>query len=221
MAELVPILGAETVIGGKRASLFKDNRPKSYTEYKSRKNSKAPVKEEHIETKNIVPNIDQLSLTSSIVELIQNRNDLPERPRPDGEEGETSTEEMEQSIEEDNDNWEDWDNQETNTDENSTQAYANKEPVIENTLLPIDITKMTHSSKAKKILDITELDIKNQTTKIEHENDVDFFQDMEPVIEKNKTFLLNISLEKEQIINSKLCAITDDRNEDGWGDDWE
>lgn len=79
---MVPILGATTVIGGKRAKLFNDGRP----------TTSPPVR--RVQRKN--------------TKRIELPIPLPERSRPDGEEEETSTEEAEPSVEEDLDNWEDW-----------------------------------------------------------------------------------------------------------------
>lgn len=220
LADLVPILGAETVIGGKRANLFKDNRPKTHELPTLRKNSRN-FKQENIVSEIINSNVDQLSLTSSMVELMQSQNELPERPRPDGEEGESSAEDIEQSIEEENDNWEDWDNPEEVNETNSDKGNADSDiSGTEINLEPMDSHLPLRVSKPKKLLDINELDIKNQTTKSEEQNDMDFFQDMEPVIQTNNKYLLEDIEEKDLSVDSKLCA-NDNGNEDGWGDGWE
>lgn len=225
LADLVLVLGAETVIGGKRAKLFNDGRPKSHST--SRKVSRT-IRQEISEPEAVTASIDQLSITSSMVELIQNQNELPERPRPDGEEGETSTDEIEETIDEDVENWEDWDNENVETDpvaqvDNTENIVEQEVPPLEQSLIiQSEMTKtQTSYKKPKKILDITELDIKNQTKIVMEENEVDFFQDMEPVIEAKSKFVIDKKDDRDNLISSKLSVNVEEANEDGWGDDWE
>ncbi|CAG9769331.1 unnamed protein product [Ceutorhynchus assimilis] len=208
LAELVPVLGAEIVIGGRRAKLFNDGRPK--TQSSSRKIQAQELPKPEV----LASSLDELSANNSLLELIHNRNELPERPRPDGEEGETSTDEIEQSADEDIENWEEWDNENNVINE----IEENKCFELETLSAEIDlIPKMPVNSKPKQIIDITELDIKNPTKiKIEQsDNDIDFFEDMVPVIQTSNKFVI------DSTVSSKFCADNGDVNEDGWGDDWE
>ncbi|KAG5896264.1 hypothetical protein JTB14_033561 [Gonioctena quinquepunctata] len=112
LGELVPILGAATIIGEPTAVSIPSN---------------------------TVSEVDQISFSSSGMESTNvNLNDLPERPRPDGEEGETSTEEV--SVEEDLENWEDWEINESSPNSNinvvnieDDLSTPDMEPVIETT----------------------------------------------------------------------------------------
>lgn len=214
LAELIPVLGADIVIGGKRGKLFNDGRPKHHTIAK--KGSKT-LKNEPIQSPSIPVNDSSIS-SSSII------SNLPERPRPDGEEGETSTEEIDPSAEEeDNENWEDWDNDNVIEEEINLNDLVNT-PVTEISSVQVSgkNSVMTGPEKNnKKIIDITELDIKNQA-KIELEqNEIDFFEDMEPVIETaNKFWIEQKGASGGDVVSSKLSANVDEE-EEGWGDDWE
>lgn len=92
-------------------------------------------------------------------------------------------------------------------------------------LLQIDTIKTITpptNSKPTKILDITELDIKNQTRIELEQNEFDFFEDMEPIIEPNSKFLIDTKKDHgNNIVSSKLSVNIEDANEEGWGDDWE
>lgn len=214
LAELIPVLGADIVIGGKRGKLFNDGRPKHHTIAK--KGSKT-LKNEPIQSPSIPVNDSSIS-SSSII------SNLPERPRPDGEEGETSTEEIDPSAEEeDNENWEDWDNDNVIEEEINLNDLVNT-PVTEISSVQVSGKNSVTTGPAKtnkKIIDITELDIKNQA-KIELEqNEIDFFEDMEPVIETaNKFWIEQKGASGGDVVSSKLSANVDEE-EEGWGDDWE
>ncbi|XP_060525428.1 protein-associating with the carboxyl-terminal domain of ezrin [Cylas formicarius] len=179
LADLVPVLGADVVIGGQRARLFNDGRPVT------RKGSK-PVDTQQVEVQ-IEEN--QPSLSNSIVST---QMALQERSRPDGEEGESSTEET--FDDEDLGNWEEWTNAED--EEGGTRC---------------------HAQPPKKLPDITKLDIKNQEGSGLGGEEVDFFQDMEPVIETKGKFVVDHVTEGGYV--SKLRVTADDGNEDGWGND--
>lgn len=202
LADLVPILGASTVVGGKRAKLFNDYRP---IQHLGRKSSRKPeVMQE---------------LVSTAV-----GSGLPERPRPDGEEVDTSTDEVEQSVDEDLDNWEDWDEETVHETVVSNESVSTNEDIE---LPTVEILLSNSNNRQTRLLpDITELDIKNQlNNSAENDEDIDFFQDMEPVIDTSNKFLVNVEddgfLEKQ--VSSKLSLnINNDVHEDGWGeDDWD
>ncbi|KAJ3630110.1 hypothetical protein Zmor_027060, partial [Zophobas morio] len=203
LADLVPILGAATVIGGKRGKLFTDGRPVCHPR-RPRKNSKkhepAPAD------------------TNPIIHTHQLIMNLPERPRPDGEEGETSAEEAEQSVEEDLDNWEDWGETNPVVQDNgeSSSLHTNSSESVAS-VFEMEVTAQVSNSRKKSLPDISELDIKNQASS-EQNDDFDFFQDMEPVIETSSKYLVKEDLEKS--VSSKLgVEMTEEGGEDGWGEE--
>ncbi|KAL1505999.1 hypothetical protein ABEB36_005437 [Hypothenemus hampei] len=219
LAELVPILGADIVIGGKRAKLFNDGKPKNHHSFSSKKS--ITIHQNVQKAEDLPLQLENVLIHTS--ELENSNSDLPERPRPDGEEGETSTDEVEQSGEEDaiddNDNWEDWDNEQMSQADINNQDIQDSQ-TSEKSKSPINEKDGLSSSnyRSKKILDITELDIKNQTKRHMEQNEIDFFEDMEPVIKKENKFLIN---QKDYAFSSKLSAKNEDEHGDGWGDEWD
>lgn len=203
LAELVPLLGSDIVIGGKRAKLFTDGRPVQHSTTKHHKQRPIPP-----------------PAATEPTELII----LPERPQPDGEEVENSTDEMEQSADVDDDleTWEDWDaneNPQNNTENVFTPTHT--EPDL---LLQTSTNNAKFETHRKKSLpDITELDIKNQTNGRENDDDVDFFQDMEPVIETKPRFVAVVEggVDEKMLLESvkKMSLSVEESGEDGWGDE--
>lgn len=194
LAELVPLLGSDLVIGGKRAKLFTDGRPVLHLtkSYKQRV---------------IPPRIEPSSTTPEHTDPLI----LPERPQPDGEEVDTSTDEIEQSADDDLETWEDWD---------ANEAAINQAEIIVPTTLTPDLSQLNsqiHEVNRKKSLpDITELDIKNQTNNSHNGEDVDFFQDMEPVIDSKPRFVV---VEPEIDVKKMSLNVAIEAAEDGWGDE--
>ncbi|XP_022909202.1 protein-associating with the carboxyl-terminal domain of ezrin [Onthophagus taurus] len=192
LADLVPILGAETVIGGKRAKLFNDGRPIQHLTRKQRKSIR----------KNDLNTPSNVCIEKDLLENRDILQDLPERPSPDGEEGETSTEDLEEE-----DNWEDW-------DLNEAQREITKDNL--ETSINAEMSSMSlgvnRKNSKKDLPDILELDIKNQKNKTDLD-DIDFFQDMEPVIEVNK-----FNVEAKDVDVRKFGVVNEDK-EEGWGDD--
>ncbi|KAJ8962134.1 hypothetical protein NQ318_018091 [Aromia moschata] len=236
LADLVPVLGATTVIGGKRAKLFNDGRPVIHSSRRSSRTLKS-----HDSVQPATSALDQISL-SSLGTVSNNLAELPERPRPDGEEGESTTEEIDQSADEDLDNWEDWDINENNQNPNSfnddetinnnlrdIQAVENIPDLsAQNNLIETGSENNTQRNTQSKIIaDILELDIKNQLNN-DQTDDFDFFQDMEPVIDSSNKYLINENKNNtisdlDNEVNSKLAVnIKDINEEEGWGNgDWE
>lgn len=230
LADLVPVLGASTVIGGKRAKLFNDGRP---IRHSSKRSMKVVPKPRDVEQTVPPPEVLHNHIGTISLAVEPNLILLPERSRPDGEEVETSTEEVEQSVDEDLDNWEDWDINESNPNSSNllntiedTEAIGNmpddSNTSNEVTITAINVPQRTMEKTKRTIPDIGELDIKNQLNRNEND-DFDFFQDMEPVINTTNKFLINESncdLGKE--VSSKLALNDNNVNEEGWGDgDWE
>ncbi|XP_017771213.1 PREDICTED: protein-associating with the carboxyl-terminal domain of ezrin [Nicrophorus vespilloides] len=216
LADLVPILGSATVIGGNRARLFNDGRPMVAS-------SKSRISRQTDKQIQPIVTLDN--------EILRRDSELPERPSPDGEEGESSTDEVEITVEEedveevvvgmqveqdygdvdgsggryashqeDAENWDDWGNNDDDEDDDVNDNDAVQMPSTAPISLP----------------DIAELDIKNQKhSGAKNEEEIDFFQDMEPVIEASSKFVVD---EKgDGMLNFEMKS--DDHQEDGWGDD--
>lgn len=197
LAELVPLLGSDVVIGGKRAKLFTDGRPVLHSTTKHHKQRPIP------------PVIEPTELII-----------LPERPQPDGEEVENSTDEVEQSVEDDLETWEDWDANEN--PQNNTENVFTPLQTEPDLLLQTSANNTNFETHRKKSLpDITELDIKNQTNGRENDDDVDFFQDMEPVIETKPRFVAVVESEDDRVLSEsvKMSLNVEESGEDGWGDE--
>lgn len=96
LSQLVLILGAATVVGGKRGKLFTDGRPKSQISQPLTK-IKADAKEKSIR----IP-------VKSDCEVLFTNNGLPERLSPDGGEYHSSSSTVEEG-EGDTEHWSDWD----------------------------------------------------------------------------------------------------------------
>lgn len=226
LAELVPLLGSATVIGGKRAKLFTDGRPVVHiTKTFKQKNHTLSVKSSTSPISNSTPEPTNISLV------------LPERPQPDGEEVDTSTDEVEQSADEDLETWEDWDANESSAVNNSEQILSTSTSEITVTtslsatepdlLQGSSVSSGTYEAHRKISLpDITELDIKNQRNSAKYDEEVDFFQDMEPVIECKPRFTFadgNGSNEShpevETVKKLSLNVDVEETTEDGWGEE--
>lgn len=198
LSNLVPILGGATVIGGKRLRLFNDGRPAAVTKHISH-----PIQR----------------TTSSISRTEQ---ELPERLSPDGGEDEIAIPENNTIIpDEDLDSWSDWDHEETinqSAQENSEQLQSE-----------INLTELQTSNVLRlgeKVLprspeintDILRLDIKSQKDSLDSQ-ELDFFSDMEPVIEKTSKVFID---GKNDVNNINLAMTNAEDNlidEECWGDD--
>lgn len=202
LSDLVPILGAATVIGGKRLKLFNDGRPAA-TVTRRISNHTEPVRQ---------------TVPSDRTEL-----ELPERLSPDGGEDDTQTQESNIVIpEEDLDSWSDWDQE-----ENTQQSLQELQPEIN--LSEFEHSTITLSDKVSSrseiVTDILTLDIKSQkNSKVDAEQEFNFFLDMEPVIEKaNKIFIEdkeNVPETESSNINLSVAETEENLvNEDCWGDD--
>ncbi|XP_048260053.1 protein-associating with the carboxyl-terminal domain of ezrin isoform X3 [Bombus terrestris] len=219
LADIVPILGAATVIGGNRGKLFTDGRPNKLKDKK---------------TKNSI-NVEFVIPTDNIQKVI----DLPERPSPDGGE---DKKEITSSIIEEEYTWSDWDIQETadvhaRISQSSdaifqSQSNFNDISISDSTLrittdavLNIDKNKTSELKLTKKsagiISDISELDIKNSKLIDTCKEEYDYFTDMEPVIKKTQI----LHIQQPQILSKSVFDIkalngleTSEEN-NGWEED--
>lgn len=227
LADLIPFLGSTTVIGGQRAKLFNDGRPINHpikNTKTNRKNSNPVSVESAAVQPTTLPDID-VGPNQAL--------SLPERPRPDGEEVDTSTEEVEQSAEEDLDNWEDWDVNETISRNLMQTVTTESVDNLESSQSHTDnsesssggVSSLENMSKKRSLPDILELDIKNQSGSVNGAKEVDFFQDMEPVIESSTKYLVSEDKSEEEgsdglyAKNNNLGVANSELNEDGWGDE--
>lgn len=248
LSELVPILGADTVIGGKRSRFFTDGRPNSKTKPLLPTSSQVP--------ENIYPttkSLRELPCSEDTYEhdsselAFEKTLTLNERPSPVG--GESLEDEImvsETNIikAESEDDWSDWDNNrqlsattmhvpediiqeeiiQRDSIETTSPHNANTVPKITTKHIPDSRTTLLQRAaiEAKKnIVDISELDIKNQKYDYSRKSadEFDFFADMMPVIEKPT--IVNIA-QDTQNVSSKLNFVPDeniDENE-AWGEGW-
>lgn len=221
LAVLVPILGASTVIGGNRAKLFTDGRP---NKVKKRVGGSSP--------KGLSENLQVHRLVTSDTLLI----DLPERPSPDGGEDRIDSNAI---YTEEEATWSDWDTHETPTGNgqmaNGTfetgevesvgkiSCKADEEPV--NCQSPVKPSKYL---KKPIISDITELDIKHSKPLRSEGTEIDFFMDMQPVIQKTqlthvvdeeKTGCSRSDVKGISKFDVKVLEQEDCVEDNGWGDD--
>ncbi|XP_014204512.1 protein-associating with the carboxyl-terminal domain of ezrin isoform X2 [Copidosoma floridanum] len=198
LANIVPILGGAAVIGGNRGKLFTDGRPKSRRSKKNlRVTFSTPSEMESIEPNNI-------NITSEC-------ECLPERPSPDG--GEDKEEATFTFAEEEN--WSDWDSHEASVEDSVTGDSLKETRIVEEELknTSLSISKSKNYPRKKPISDISELDIKVSPSVVNVE-EIDFFSDMEPVIQKAKVLHIDTTFN----FHADLAPKADD-TEDGWGDD--
>lgn len=194
LADIVPILGAATVIGGKRGKLFTDGRPNKLKDNKEIDNS---------------INITQFTIPMSIQKI-----DLPERPSPDGGE---DKKDITSSIIEEEYTWSDWDVQETgdilkilqpSKKISQFQSKSNDISIPNSTLkITTDVvlnknknktTELKLTKKSSILSDISELDIKNSKLIDSIKEEYNYFTDMEPVIKKTQI----LHVQQPQIIKS-------------------
>lgn len=245
LSDLVPILGAATVIGGKRGKLFNDGRPTTHATRKSLKRSSrrnSTLQETSID----VPSLASNSNSSDL--YLNQMLELPERPSPDGGEEEISTTEQDQSVEDDLENWSDWDNDLNNQNvvqtaneileyieevQNESESLETTNSITEitefttNNIMNLSVSNIPTTVNISKLPDISELDIKNQKNNLQNEktDEFDFFQDMEPVIEMSKVVLIENNIENgkknsDEGISLTVSMINDHHDvEEGWGDD--
>lgn len=241
LSELVPILGADTVVGGKRTKLFTDGRPKS-------KSTMSKSDGELYMANKVLTDFhcsERIYPDHTGVSSFEQNMALNERPSPVGGE---SNDDVNTGIElskdanlESEDEWDDWEN--TNPQlvtvslEESSDFHIDDDVAVEtnleketinNNVTVKDIKKSMHSTllqkaalEAKKnIVDISELDIKNQKVDLTKKNDeIDFFADMMPVIEKQK--VVAVEGNTPDFLN-KLSFVPDEGDDDNeaWGESW-
>lgn len=215
LADIVPILGAATVIGGNRGRLFTDGRPKKLKKSKKNYHVTFSLPSECVNNLDI-PAASELELAPL---------DLPERPSPDGDEDRT---EVAVSFTEE-ETWEDWETHDIET-KNNINHIENEEVSSDTIVIEKEISRITpltlssvnkNNPKKPAITDILELDIKNSKPMNESPEEIDFFTDMEPVIKKTQVLEVNETVPiRNDIFNVKETATeTEIGTGDGWADD--
>lgn len=218
LADLVPLLGSDVVIGGNRAKLFADGRPQALPDSASH----------WVEPRSITPVMgggdfmvsgsplpDNVDVSGSYNSLGDGNDVLmPQRLSPDG--GEDVHNGTDGEIDEEA--WSDWENedrQETNEtsapiaiesliiEPQPPAAASTVSSVIQSPRISLSESFKTSSTNSvvvtpKIIDDISELDIKVQKLpNSSASEDIDFFKDMEPVIQKSTTSII-----PEALLNS-------------------
>lgn len=246
LAELVEILGSTTVIGGNRLRIFADGRPQGPPELPNhwiQARSITPVLSS-AEFASNGPIPDNVDLSESVD--VSQGNLMAERLSPDGGE-DLKASELDEEI------WTDWEEEleEITRPENegapelselTTNIEIDSSIIIDEIALAPPKLDNIHSYRKKSITEIDELDIKNQKVVKKSSDEMDFFKDMEPVIqksnilsldlgadEKNAKHLIDVSetfLNTDTIIDAisvtnRFDIKISDENEDGWGDEAE
>lgn len=277
LSELVPILGASTVIGGKRNKIFNDGRPTPHKNTTKRK-SQTQLLETSIESlvqnnrTNVVKSLKDFPCTEEISEssnesmIIDLNLHLQERPSPLGKEAvddeivKTNVDSPENNpianLDESDGHWSDWETTHNQTENNviETNSYLigddvlsvdnsnlldntsklNSEAVVKTVDSPKDkatlLQKAALEVKNRKLLDISELDIKTQSvdfSKGKAGDEYDFFADMKPVIE---TAMVGNYVEPKTENSTGLSSkfnfipteeVSDSGKNDAWGADWD
>ncbi|XP_031844176.1 protein-associating with the carboxyl-terminal domain of ezrin isoform X2 [Nomia melanderi] len=222
LADIVPILGAATVIGGNRGKLFTDGRPNKVKDNGQNNNT----------ISSFINIVEFPAPTSSSQNIIN----LPERPSPDGGE---DKKEIVSSITEEEYTWSDWDTQETvtrdtclnvsepsdRTRESDDISTVKSSSLIDtNPVLDPNKAKITESKFTKKsivLCDISELDIKNSKLANSTKEEYDFFTDMEPVIKKTQVLhVQQPQIASKSVFDIKVLTDFDVSEEnDGWDED--
>ncbi|XP_021933699.1 protein-associating with the carboxyl-terminal domain of ezrin isoform X2 [Zootermopsis nevadensis] len=205
LADLIPLLGASAVIGGKRAKLFTDGRPKAC--HNGPYNLRTPKSHSKVlPTPAPAPVVDTDGNSFAA--------DLPERPSPDGGEDHMPT------SHDETESWPDWD-----VPDNTVDTLVDFDAAGPSRIQ--DCSKVAAPSTMQELPDISQLDIRNSVSSLKGEDEFDFFQDMEPVILKTCTLQIDeqgagssdaIEKSGKHIFNVNYTSYD---GEEGWGDDLE
>lgn len=224
LADLVPILGSASVIGGNRGRLFADGRPQGLPDSAKHwvePRSITPVMACGENMVSASPLPDTVDVSESYVSVGNTDNLLMhERLSPDGGEDVQATTDGE--IEEDA--WSDWENEETQIPpdegnaENSEILPSEAFPPVADVQQSPSVTSATPTTPTKAsntqlasankpktapnataagFDDINELDIKIKKLMNTSVEEIDFFKDMEPVIQSTAA---TIALVEEKVI---------------------
>lgn len=222
LAELVPILGPEIVIGSNRKKIFTDGSPGK---------NKATVKEEKEQNFVEKASVEKTVVATKSIEEEYFGDILPERFPGEGAEINDDDRtiivaKLEEGIHDGNlDSWDDWE------DENMEKKCDNEDLFLTSTPLVSKVEQMEKIIRNVQDLDIMKLDIKTNTKKVKVEDGMDFFADMAPDIPKtedsiqkfeNKLRQESREVTPEVATIGKFAAVEEEVAE-GWGEeelDW-
>lgn len=230
LAELVPILGAGVVIGRNRSHVFADGRPQV-----NRDTMSVPV--EWMEQRSITPvlssgtnkqlslsttQLDHVDISESFASTSNRSNLMLERLSPDGGEDEKTASDV-PDLE--NDAWSDWDG-----DQDAVQLHSDDAIVTD-----LFSDALSNAAIPVKLLPPTSIPT---TAKPAPPVEIDFFADMEPVIQATSSLIIADELngrdEMQSVRQSRLHiqpqTVADeavandspggwDAEMDGWDDD--
>lgn len=212
LADLVPILGAAKVIGGKRAKHFSDGRPKAIRQ-----------------TKGIMKKNKSVKIVEPETVTEEGEIFLSERPSPDG--GEAPT--LESNLTEDEvEPWDTWDSTPAQTIPELNDIET-KEEMEEEVEAPDDESKedVKTSTPVKVVPPSDSLhvyEVKAQVIRKPSVEEVDFFRDMEPVISKTSVLEIAYNPQKDEGTaeqgsgsSKSKFDISTEAEPEGWGDELE
>lgn len=220
LADLVPILGSNAVIGTNRSKIFVDGRPHHISVTNDEKLIKArsitPVLTSTVGLDDIPDNVDLSYCSNESLANIDNISEMPRRLSPDGGEDLVVT----NNTVHDDDTWSDWESEQV--EEKVTNGVETQNETDDNQLSAIQTIIPTKIVDKNVVEDLSSFDIKVQSSKKQMEDDeCDFFKDMEPVIDIKKP-ILSIDTtskvdtsESNGVTSSRLLAQATD--EYGWG----
>ncbi|XP_046403156.1 protein-associating with the carboxyl-terminal domain of ezrin [Ischnura elegans] len=227
LAELVPLLGAATVIGGKRGKLFTDGRPKERSISSSQSSRNVLRTPSSVLAKTVAAR----ETLSGIYRVAPALAELPERPSPDGgEEGVKVDMEKDDVVEDVVVDWSDWDAPEEDLDSpNAAEDPPSQadevafSEVVQSTAVVVSSSNSTESNTSSK-----DSHARKDRSKSVCSEEEDFFKDMEPVISKTQILRIEArdssqsSLKSSNAITSLSFNSAMDTGEgSGWGEDLE
>lgn len=228
LADVVPILGSEIVIGGNRSKIFADGRPQGVPDQTlpwSGVRSITPVigSGEFLSGSPVSgvggdgtgATRENSASFSSILQGVNFAN-MPERLSPEGGDIASTNSDVELEVDE----WSDWEN---DTNEHTASHHINSggsqetEPTKsdDSTATVVEQTTATAGRNVAppKVESIENLDIKTQPfKKLEPSADeeFDFFKDMEPVIQKANVLLIDDADEQTEVDRESSVPLTAD-----------
>lgn len=209
LADLVPVLGSAVVIGGNRSKVFADGRPQGVPDQSnlwSGVRSITPVLGSgEFLSGSPIPGGGVVASTGENFSSIINGGDfsyMPERLSPEGEDIERTNSDLELEVDE----WSDWENDGNEHISNhpnnaapevesaKTEPRTEGQPVVSQTDLQIESSSKLNRPALSQTRSIENLDIKTQPFKkleASPDEEMDFFRDMEPIIQKANVLLIN------------------------------
>ncbi|KAJ8681456.1 hypothetical protein QAD02_017243 [Eretmocerus hayati] len=195
LADLVPLLGSATVIGGNRARLFTDGRPNQPANREKHQQSLLTAASEIESQRGGALNASSRSLVAA---------NLPERPSPDGGE---DRHEVDVSLDEEE--WLDWEGPSSISSEIRASEDRNENHKILDTVQSSQQKSIPQTCRQNKptIPDILDLDIKVMKPVNENVEDIDFFVGMEPTIQKTQDVSIGNTIEASYVNTYEIGSL--------------